>query len=166
MSPFQRFINNLSDDDLPRLSKGEAAVWCDDNTYRLARHGIVQENMPTNPDTVRSYLLAHEREILERLYQTQPLCREEFDYQAEALLQEHGADKFYRHADNSWAMMIDGSLLTAVPPEDVRSQYGYYCEGDEPLPTADASETVKQWLKTGIAYEDYRVKTHCRYICR
>ena len=62
--------------------------------------------------------------------------------------------------------MIDGSFLTAVAPEDVRSLYGYYCEGDQVLPADAASAAVLEWLNEGIAYEDYRVKTHCRYICK
>lgn len=165
MSPYQRFINNLCHADLQRLIQGQAGIGCNDITYLLVSDGVMPEQ-PTNTEAVREYLLAQEQSILEQLYQNRPLCREEFDHQAEQLLQEYGPERFYRSEDTSWALMIDGSLLSAVPPEDVRSRYGYYCEGDEALSCEQARTAVHRWLKDGIAYEDYQVKTHCRYVCR
>lgn len=166
MTPFQQFINNISHDDLQRLSTAEVAIGCDDNNYCLLAEGVILADIPDNPDEIVAHLLAHEQEILQQLYVTQPLCREEFDHQAKQLIEEQGPERFYRSGDNSWALMIDGSFLTAVPPEDVRSQYGYYCEGDTPLSAESANSAVYNWIKTGDAYEDYRVKTHCRYICQ
>lgn len=62
--------------------------------------------------------------------------------------------------------MIDGSRLIAVDADDVCSKYGYFCESHSLLTEAEAKKTTLKWLENGDAYEDYRVKTHCRYICR
>lgn len=165
MSPYQKFIKHLSDAEVQQLIHGQAAIGCNDQHYLLVTTWTMPEALANDNNAAREQLQAQEYKLLERLYQSQPLCREEFDYQATQLLQQHGAGQFYHQGDCSWALMIDGSFLVAVPPDDVRSQYGYCCEGDHALVEDDAIKAVMRWLHDGTAYEDYRVKTHCRYIC-
>ena len=89
----------------------------------------------------------------------------EFDYQAEELLSANGAVLFCRHDGNAdnWALMIDDWRLIAVGPDDVRSQYGYFCETEDWGDEAQVEGLVMKWLNSGQAYEDYLSKTHCRY---
>ena len=105
------------------------------------------------------------RLAIEATKDLQALCREEFDYQAAALVVAHGAASFCRHEAEqaNWALMIDDWHLVAVGPDDVRSQYGYFCEAEAMLDETAAEAQVMRWLKSGDAYEDYRTKTHCRY---
>jgi hypothetical protein len=116
-------------------------------------------------EQAREQLLGMEQRVLEQLYRQRSLCRAEFDYQAEALLAGQGHALFCRHDGNrdNWALMIDDWQMVAVGPDDVRSQYGYFCEASEAVDEAEAEQLVMKWLATGAAYDDYRAKTHCRY---
>jgi hypothetical protein len=167
MSPFQRFIANLSDKQLASVLDGSYGIGCSDNDYCLVEGEGVAVDGTESVAELRSELSENEKEVLHQLYRNRPLCRAEFDHQARRLLREHGAANFCRHPGNasSWALMIDDSGLVAVGPEDVRSQYGYYCEGDNSQECDDAAAKVMRWLESGQAYEDYRSKTTCRYSC-
>jgi hypothetical protein len=165
MSPYQRFVDSLSDAQLQQLMRGEVGIGCSDDGYCLVENGGVKmqdDDADTDP---RSRLRDREGGVLGELYQNQPLCRAEFDYQAEQLLERHGAENFCRRTGStgSWALMIDGLQLVAVEPEDVRCQYGYFCDIEEHVVDDEAAARTRDWLTSGEAYEDYRSKTTCRY---
>lgn len=169
MTPYQHFIQQLDANSLWQLSTGEMGISCQESRYVLAAEGT-KPPPPTQSLTetahIRQWLLEQENAVQAALFSDLPLCRGEFDFQARKLLTEFGAEHFYRSDDSSWALMIDDWKLIAVPPSDVRSRYGYYCEGDETLDGKSASVRVWQWLDSGEAFEDYSAKTHCRYFCR
>jgi len=64
------------------------------------------------------------------------------------------------------ALMINGYDLIAIDCNDPRHPYGYYYTHPENIDNDNARALVNQWLNSGEAYNDYRVKTHCRYICK
>lgn len=165
MSPYQAFIQSLSDDDLSALLDGKLSIGCDASAYRLQAQGVAPFDGINGATHTRDGLLALEESVLVRLFSQRPLCREEFDYQAAVLLSAHGAERFLRREcqQGHWALMIDVWRLIAVGPEDVRSQYGYFCNVEGPLNDVEAESHVMRWLKSGEAYDDYRSKTHCRY---
>lgn len=165
MSPYQQLITTLSDEDILRISRGESGISCDAHDYLLLEGtGVSPEARPA-PGAERQWLLDSEAYVLEALYSQRALCRSEFDYQTAALLATHGAARFCRHPGNrnNMALMIDAWRLVAVGSEDVRCQYGYFCQADEALDEAAAEGRVMHWLHSGEAYDDYRSKTHCRY---
>ena len=167
MSPYQQFIAALSDEEVARLVHGDASIGCDDKGYCLVRGGISPLTGESPPEQARDQLKAMEPRLLEQLYSQRPLCRAEFDYQAAQWLLTEGASKFCRHQGqlNHWALMIDDHGLIAIGPDDVRSQYGYFCETDKALDKEQVESLVMTWLKSGDAYDDYLSKTVCRY-CR
>ena len=160
MSPFQQLMFALTEEVFEQLTRGELGLACDETGYHLVPAG-----MPLPRGANRAQIVAQEQPLLAQFYSKAPLGRAEFDYQADRLIAEQGVARFCRHAGNlgHWALMIDDWGLIAVGPEDVRSQYGYYCEADGWPDEAGAEASVLQWLKSGQAYEDYRSKTHCRY---
>lgn len=167
MTPFLSFVDQISDTDLTLIFDGKLGISCDDNSYRLSEKGV-RPIPSTQAGLLREQLKAQERALLGELYKSLPLCRAEFDYQARRLLESNGAHLFCQHPakPNNWALMIEDGALIAVEPEDVRSQYGYFYESTDTLSENDALSAVEKWLGSGQAYEDYRVKTHCTYICR
>lgn len=164
MSPYQRFIDSLSDDEVAQIRSGEMGIACDAHDYRLVAGGVPVTGHRPNGE-VREWLRESESQVLATLYAERALCHAEFDHQAGELFAQHGAALFCRHQgnQNNMALMIDEWQLIAVGPEDVRSQYGYFCEAQEALDNNAAEMRVMQWLKSGEAYNDYRSKTHCRY---
>ena len=165
MSPYQQFIRILSDDEIKRIGKGVAGISCDARDYRLVDGASL--SLVAKPAGVgdRKWLIDSESQVLEALYGQRALCRAEFDYQATELLMAHGISLFCCHPANrgNMALMIDEWRLIAVGPDDVRSQYGYFCEAAKVLDNAGAESRVMRWLNSGEAYDDYRSKTHCRY---
>lgn len=164
-SPFQRFIDSLSDDEIEQLVSGSAGIGCDAAGYRLVKARAPLLDGTLSVAQVRAELKVVEEQILAQLYSQQALCRDEFDYQASGLFVAQGAARFCRHDGNrdNWALMIDEWRLVAVGPDDVRSQYGYFCEAEGLQGELEAEVQVMKWLSSGGAYEDYRTKTHCRY---
>lgn len=144
---------------------GELSIGCTEGGYGLVKGEAIRFEGTPLPEQAREQLIAREKEILEKWFLQRPLCRVEFDHQASQLFTEVGAERFCRHAEKlgNWALMIDNWSLVAVGPEDVRNQYGYFCEASGELSEAEASSRVREWLQSGEAYEDYRSKTHCRY---
>jgi hypothetical protein len=165
VSPYQQFIRALSDAQLAQLARGGTGIGCDAEHYRLAAEGCLPFDGTVAPAEVRALLSAGEQAVLTCVYATQPLCRAEFDYQAESLLATQGAAQFCHHPGNrqGLALMIDGAYLVAVGPGDVRSRYGYFCECDEKMSEEQAAARARAWLASGEAYDDYRGKTTCRY---
>lgn len=165
MSPYQRFVDNLSDEQLELIMRGELGIGCNDENYCLVEKGYFPLEEAIDEDNVRSILRDNEDEVLSQLYRNQPLCRAEFDYQAVKLIEVHGAAHFCHDSNNprGWALMIDEANLIAVGPDDVRSQYGYFCECDSLMWEKEAAAKVMKWLESGDAYNDYRSKTTCRY---
>jgi hypothetical protein len=165
MSPYQQFVCSLSDDEVTRILTGEVGISCDAHDYHLIEGGGLSPDTKPAQGAERKWLIESEPQVLEALYSQRALCRAEFDYQAAELMAEHGVGRFSRHPGNrnNMALMIDEWRLIAVGPEDVRSQYGYFCEADESIDEAVAGVRVMRWLKSGDAYDSYRSKTHCRY---
>lgn len=165
MSPYQQFIQALSDDEIGQLACGEASIGCNSEGYCLEKASIPPLKPEATIEQARGQLLDREPQVLARLYSNRPLCRVEFNYQAQALLEAHGAALFCRHAGqaDNWALMIDDRGLIAVGPDDVRSRYGYFCEVDQPMNETQAAARVMNWLTSGEAYDDYQTKTVCRY---
>ncbi len=165
MSPYQQFVRSLSDDEIARIIAGELGISCDAHDYHLLERGGLSPATKPAQVAERQWLIASELQLLEALYHQRALCRAEFDYQAAELMAEHGLARFCRRPGNrnNMALMIDEWRVIAVEPEDVRSQYGYFCEADEALDEAVAGEQAIRWLKSGDAYDSYRAKTHCRY---
>ncbi|MCW8888388.1 MAG: hypothetical protein OQK25_04940 [Gammaproteobacteria bacterium] len=165
MSPYRQFIDSLSEEDIRKIGQGDVGIGCDDHGYLLVQGGfspLVEEDEQMVNSTL---LLSQESQVLEQIYLQRPLCRSEFDYQAQTLLDKNGIKQFCRHPGNirSWALMIDKPYLIAVPADDVRSQYGYFYESEQILDNEQTASQVKAWLDSGRAYEDYRTKTHCTY---
>jgi hypothetical protein len=165
MSPYRQFIDSLSEEDIRNIAQGAVGIGCDDRRYRVVRGGIAPIAEPGMRMLTRDLLLSQESQIMEQIYRQRPLCRTEFEYQADALLDENGIENFCRHQGNpgNWALMIDRPYLIAVSADDVRSQYGYFCESEQILDDTQAASLVREWLNSGRAYEDYRAKTHCTY---
>jgi hypothetical protein len=138
---------------------------CDDEAYCLVKSDYLPFADQASQEPYRDALRRQEKRVLQQLYKARPLCRAEFDYQSSELLRAHGPARFCHHAGNprGWSLMIDEARLVAVGPEDVRSQYGYYCESDEALDEQQAESRVMAWLASGEGYDDYRSKTTCRY---
>ncbi|MDH5785061.1 MAG: hypothetical protein OEZ16_05550 [Chromatiales bacterium] len=164
-SPYRQFIEQLSDNEVTLIMRGEFSPGCRGSGYALLPGALPLLEQRSGGESPREWLIAIEDQLLPALFQQQPLCRVEFDYQAGKLLSDHGAERFCHHTGNSanWALMIDEWHLVAVGPEDVRSKYGYFCESPQGLQPSEAKERVAEWLRSGRAYEDYRSKTHCRY---
>ncbi len=164
-SPYRQFIATLTDSDILRIVEGELSIGCGDQGYGLIKGEVIAFKGPLPVGQARGRLLEMELELLEKWFLQRPLCRVEFDYQALGLLTQMGAERFCRHAKHrdNWALMIDDWRLVAVGPEDVRSQYGYFCEVSREISEEVAASKVMDWLRSGEAYEDYRSKTHCRY---
>jgi hypothetical protein len=164
-SPYQQFVDELTDEQVLHLLRGETGMACDERRYCLSDEGVKCESVEADQGEGRTLLRQRESALLAQLYRSQPLCRAEFEYQAVYLLEEHGAERFCRHPDNPdhWALMIDEARLVAVGPGDVRSRYGYFCECEDVLSAVEAAARVSAWLASGEAYEDYRTKTTCRY---
>ena len=176
MTPFQQFIQSCSDSELARLKAGSLAISCNDNIYQTATNGINIATLScasnaTTPELItqdiKQYLNLNEAAILNALYQTRPLCQDEFNFQAQQLFARYGAENFCHHLNNlsHKSLMIDQASLISVNKNDARSQYGYYCECNKKLSTTEAKQTTLQWLLSAQAYEDYREKTYCRYTC-
>ncbi|MDH5394312.1 MAG: hypothetical protein OEY11_14085 [Gammaproteobacteria bacterium] len=165
-SPFQQFINQLSAADLDKLASGELSIGADDQNYRLTEpdEKLLFEATQQN---IKQCLHQQQTIILKQLYKTQALCKAEFNYQARQLFDQHGAENFCQHQNNTnqLALMIDKEKLIAIGKNDARHQYAYYYSNDEALGKKEACEQVRQWLDSGMAYDDYRVKTHCMYLC-
>ena len=165
MSPYQLFVSALNDDELTLLARGDMGMGCDFDSYRLEENGQKPFSSVPAIEQTRELLIEAEESILAKLYATRPLCRSEFNHQATELLNMHGATSFCRHGGNrsNWALMIDEWQLIAVNSDDVRCQYGYFCEAEKSLDDPDVAAQVMRWLESGEAYDDYRSKTHCRY---
>ena len=165
-SPYMKFISGLSDADLQKLQTHDLMISINDEHYLLADNGF---NIPDTIKTtdLKTYLYNNQNNILKMLYQTQPLCKDEFNYQAMQFFKYHGAEKFchYKNNTNNLALMIENEKLITVSRDDPRNQYGYFYTHQSLIDDNMASKLVLQWLDSGSAYNDYRVKTHCRYIC-
>ena len=169
MNPFEQFLNTLSTDNINKLATGTLRLSVDDINYTTSPEGIDVLDLLSgdNADT-KETLIKNQETILTQLYATLPLCRKEFDYQAHQLINKHHPESYCKHANsqNSRALFIEGNQLISVESNDSRHKYGYYCEHHDQLQKENAIMNVMTWLESGQAYDDYRVKTHCRYICR
>jgi len=167
MTPFQLFIEQCDSEDLTQLLSGETGIGCNDTDYLLDKQGIALNKLDIDGLQTKDDILKIEQEILTSLYQTHPLCRSEFDYQAQQLFIKNPPEKFCSHPDNPkhLALMIEGTQLVTVDFNDARNQYGYFCEQNKALDLAKARQLVMKWSSTGEAYETYRAKTYCRYNC-
>lgn len=172
MTPFQQFIQHCSESELARLKAGILTISCNDNAYQTAADGInITTLSGTTPELItqdiKQYLSLNEAPILYALYQNHPLCRDEFDFQAQQLFAKYGAENFCHHLNNlsHRSLMIEQSSLISVNKNDARSQYGYFYECNKKLSISEAKQAALQWLQSAQAYEDYREKTYCRYTC-
>jgi len=165
-NPFQEFIESLTEDNLANLISGSQCINVDDNNYLLSPDGV-NLTQYANKKNVRQMLIDKQFLIKQALYKENPLCRKEFDYQAHLLIMKTQPESFCHHASklNEQALIIDGSVLITVKPSDARHKYGYCSQQDKNLTDDEAREAVFRWIKSGEAYSDYRVKTHCLYIC-
>lgn len=165
MSPFLQFIGALSDDEIGLLIRGTRGIGCDDDGYLLEEDAVSPFQCEPVMEHTREQLISMEQCVLDKLYEHRPLCRSEFNYQASTLLAAKGRAHFCHHEGNTdrWALMIDDWRLVAVGPDDVRNQYGYFCEVNEVVDELEADSLVMTWIESGAAYDDYRSKTHCRY---
>lgn len=67
--------------------------------------------------------------------------------------------------NNKRALMIEGATLIVVEENDVRLKYGYFHNQTNNLSKEETHQAVINWIASDQAYDDYRVKTHCLYIC-
>ncbi|MDH5517833.1 MAG: hypothetical protein OEY36_08450 [Gammaproteobacteria bacterium] len=168
MNPFQEFLNTLSDETLSDLESGKLHISVDDNSYITSTSGVsISQYQKNISENIKQLLIDNQDSILQQLYKTYPLCRKEFDFQAQQLIMQSQAESFCSHGSmpNKQALFIDGNFLAVVGSTDARYKYGYYCQHEDNLNQQEAKQAVIKWLESGQAYEDYRVKTHCRYIC-
>lgn len=165
MSPYQQFIDALSDDEVDQLIRGTSGISCNDDGYLIEQGASSPMQSEPEMAQVREQLISMEQSVLEKLYRQRPLCRAEFNYQASALLVTKGEAHFCHHEGDTegWSLMIDDWRLVAVGPDDVRNKYGYFCEAGKVIDEAEACSLVMTWIKSGAAYDDYRSKTHCRF---
>ena len=165
MSPFQQFINSLSDEEISQIARGDSSISCNEEDYCLSQRTTSSLFSNLTPNNVKEQIIEMESQLLEELYSQRPLCRSEFEYQAMNLLEKEGIEKFCQHKDQPehWSLMIDNHHLIAISPEDPRNQYGYFCETAQNLNKDQAESIVMKWLKSHEAYDDYRSKTVCKY---
>ena len=166
-SPYKTFIRSLSNNDINNLYQGKLCLCVNDNEYILCDSGLSLQS--TALLTEFTHNLLHNQElILKDLYQTYPLCKDEFYFQARQLFEQHGPAQFCQQSlsTDNMALMIDDHELIAIDSNDPRNQYGYYFSHPSIIDKEQATVLVNEWLNSGEAYNDYRVKTHCRYICK
>jgi len=67
-------------------------------------------------------------QILIELYQSYPLCNDEFNYQTTQLLNNHGAENHCKCEDkpNHLSLMIENERLISIDQDDPRNQYGHF----------------------------------------
>lgn len=165
MHPFAEFINNLSDNELASLATGQSKLSVNYNDFLLSREGIYLSQY--NENNLKRKLIDNQQSILEQLHKIQPLSCKEFNFQAIQLIMNNSPNSFSHHStkNNKRALMIVGDILIVVEENDVRLQYGYFYNQTNYLSKEETHQAVIDWVDSGQAYDDYRVKTHCLYIC-
>jgi len=165
-SPFQQFKKNLTNEELQKLHTDELRIGVNDNHYRLTTKGTILKSTDTQSN-LKKLLSENQDQILKEPYQSHPLCKDEFNYQATQLLNNHSAENYckYESNPNHISLMIDNERLISIVQDDPRNQYGYFYNHHSIVDDNEALRLVTKWINSGLAYEDYRVKTHCRYIC-
>ena len=92
----------------------------------------------------------------------EPLLRDEFDKQVEALFDEHGASAFAATAGDSpsCSLVVDGEQVIAEVAGNPRFPYGAWCELNTAMIAGDAEKQARDWLTSGEAYNAYL----CMYV--
>lgn len=169
---FIHLLKKLDDNDWQAVTDGMAILMIDDLRLETgpanAPQTIIHAPEPGLPtETIRQQTLTDAAALLRNYYLTHPLTLAGFNHQTMKLIEAHGADTFTAPAGElpKYTLFVEGGEVIAESPDSPRHRYGLFCELNEPLPTSDLADHVRQWLERGLAHEDYLGMNVCRYNC-
>lgn len=114
---------------------------------------------------LKASLLERAEALWQEYYQYNPFSKQGFYRQAQALVDEHGAEAFIAMPSKpaTHRMFVDGAELKAVTEKDLVFKYAFYLTVDQDLKPLPLENKVKNWLSSGGAYEDYISVNVCRF---
>ncbi|TNF95886.1 MAG: hypothetical protein EP297_11380 [Gammaproteobacteria bacterium] len=160
---FIRLLNRLDDADWQAVIEGQGILVVDDLLLQTgptnAPNAIIYapEEDELDADTLKRESIDGASALLNNYYLSHLLTLPGFNYQAQKLIEEHGAAAFVAPEGQlpEYTLFVDGGEVIAEPPDSPRHRYGTFCELTQPLTDLKTEEHVRKWLERGEAYERY-----------